>query len=66
MVSEEPTREVVKRLTAAGFTRIDAKGSHGKWRHPSGANVTINDGSRKISPGVVRKVNQAIEQSEGK
>jgi predicted RNA binding protein YcfA (HicA-like mRNA interferase family) len=53
MVKEEPTRKITKRLKAAGFTRTDAEGSHGKWTHLSGARVSIPDGHRTISPGVV-------------
>lgn len=60
MVKEEPTREAVKRLRKAGFSRTEAEGSHAKWIHPSGPWVTLPDGHRTISPGVVRKVNQAI------
>jgi len=63
VVKEEPTRKITKRLKAAGFTRIDAEGSHGKWTHPSGAQVSIPDGHRSISPGVVRQVNNAITAS---
>jgi predicted RNA binding protein YcfA (HicA-like mRNA interferase family) len=60
VVKEEPTRKIAKRLKAAGFTRTDAEGSHGKWTHPFGAQVSIPDGHRTISPGVVRQVNNAI------
>jgi predicted RNA binding protein YcfA (HicA-like mRNA interferase family) len=60
VVKEEPTRKITKRLKAAGFARTDAEGSHGKWTHPSGAQVSIPDGHRTISPGVVRQVNNAI------
>lgn len=63
MVKEEPTRKVLRRLRDAGFTPVDAKGSHTKWVHPSGAKVTIPDAHRNISPGVVRQVNTAIDQS---
>jgi predicted RNA binding protein YcfA (HicA-like mRNA interferase family) len=65
VVSEEPARSVVKRLKQAGFVPTDAKGSHTKWTHPCGVTVIVPDGHRMISPGVVRKVNSAIEQSEG-
>lgn len=60
MVKEEPSRDVIKRLLEAGFTRSNAQGSHAKWSHPLGARVTLPDGHRKISPGVVRQVNKAI------
>lgn len=66
MVAEEPTRKVVKRLKDAGFIETDAKGSHTMWKHPSGATISVPTGHRTISPGVVRKVNQAITQSKEK
>jgi predicted RNA binding protein YcfA (HicA-like mRNA interferase family) len=66
MVSEEPTRKIVKRLKAAGFIRTDAEGSHAKWEHPSGASVIVPDGHRMISPGVVRQINKAITEATGK
>jgi predicted RNA binding protein YcfA (HicA-like mRNA interferase family) len=66
MVSEEPTRKIIKRLRDAGFTETDAKGSHTKWAHPSGANVVVPTGHRTISKGVVRQVNNAIQQSQEK
>lgn len=60
MVSEEPTRDVIKRLKDASFVLVS------KWRHPSGAWVPVPISHRKVSPGVVRKVNRAIEDSKGK
>jgi predicted RNA binding protein YcfA (HicA-like mRNA interferase family) len=66
VVSEEPTRKLVKRLKAAGFVRSEASGSHGRWRHPSGPMVIVPDGHRTISPGVVRQVNQAITEAQKK
>jgi predicted RNA binding protein YcfA (HicA-like mRNA interferase family) len=60
VVSEEPTRNVVRRLKKAGFIRTEASGSHGRWQHPSGPMVFVPDGHRTISPGVVRQVNEAI------
>lgn len=63
MVKEEPTRAVVKRLKEAGFIRTSTDGRHSKWSHPSGVWVPVPDSHRTISPGVVRKVNQAIQQA---
>jgi predicted RNA binding protein YcfA (HicA-like mRNA interferase family) len=63
VVSEEPTRKLVKRLKKAGFVRTEASGSHGRWQHPSGPLVFVPDGKRIISPGLVRDVNQAIAQA---
>lgn len=64
MVKEEPTRSVTKRLKDAGFKRTSTDGRHSKWTHPSGAWIPLPDSHRTISPGVVRKVNQAIEDSK--
>lgn len=60
MTSEEPTRNVVKRLKKAGFVRTPGHGSHSRWRHPSGIVVTVPDGHRTITPGVVRIINKTI------
>jgi predicted RNA binding protein YcfA (HicA-like mRNA interferase family) len=56
---------VVKRLKAAGFERVSTDGRHSKWQHPSGVWVPVPDSHRTISPGVVRKIDKAIEESEG-
>jgi predicted RNA binding protein YcfA (HicA-like mRNA interferase family) len=64
VVKEEPTRSITKRLKEAGFTRTSTDGRHSKWSHPSGAWVPVPDSHRTISPGVVRKVNKAIEDSQ--
>jgi predicted RNA binding protein YcfA (HicA-like mRNA interferase family) len=66
VVKEEPTRTVIKRLKAAGFTRTSTDGRHSKWTHPSGAWVPVPDSHRTISPGVLRKINNAIKESEGR
>jgi predicted RNA binding protein YcfA (HicA-like mRNA interferase family) len=66
MAKPEKTRDIVRRLRDAGFTPTDAKGSHTKWTHPSGASVTVATGHRTISAGVVRKIDNAIEQNKGK
>jgi predicted RNA binding protein YcfA (HicA-like mRNA interferase family) len=64
VVGEESTRTVTKRLRKAGFSPTDAAGSHTKWIHPLGPAVVIPDGHRRISPGVVRQVNKAINEAE--
>ncbi len=53
------------RLHKAGFVKTDASGSHTKWSHFSGAYVVVPTGHRKISPGVVRQVDNAIARSKG-
>jgi predicted RNA binding protein YcfA (HicA-like mRNA interferase family) len=64
VVSEEPTRAIIRRLRKAGFARTDAEGSHAKWIHPPGPWVSIPDGHRTISPGVIRQVDKAIAEAE--
>jgi predicted RNA binding protein YcfA (HicA-like mRNA interferase family) len=64
VVKEQPTRTVTKRLRKAGFSPTAAAGSHTKWLHPLGPSVSIPDGHRTISPGVVRQVNNAIAEAE--
>ncbi|WP_082274605.1 type II toxin-antitoxin system HicA family toxin [Mycobacterium innocens] len=64
MVNEEPTRKITKRLRDAGFTRTSTDGCHSKWTHPSGVWVAVPDSHRTISPGVVRKINNAITESQ--
>ncbi|MGB8505796.1 type II toxin-antitoxin system HicA family toxin [Mycobacterium sp.] len=65
-MKEEPTRSVIKRLKEAGFTRISTDGRHSKWTHRSGVWVPVPDSHRAISPGVVRKINKAIDESRRK
>jgi predicted RNA binding protein YcfA (HicA-like mRNA interferase family) len=65
MVSEQPTRVMVKRLRKAGFTPSSTRGSHTKWIAPNGVDsVSIPDGHKTISPGVVRQIDKAIEESK--
>jgi predicted RNA binding protein YcfA (HicA-like mRNA interferase family) len=66
VVKSESTRQVAKRLKEAGFTRVSTDGRHSKWRHPSGAWVPVPDSHKTISPGVVREVNNAIDESKRK
>ena len=66
MVKAESTRSVTKRLREAGFVRTSTDGRHSKWTHSSGVWVPVPDRHRTISPGVVRKINNAIKQSKGK
>lgn len=66
MAKGQKTRDVVRRPQAAGFTRTSSVGSHSKWVHPSGVRISVPDGHRAISPGVVRKIDNAINESEQK
>ncbi len=65
MIASAPTREVVKQLTAAGFTKRDGKGSHTNWTCRHGRySVPVPTGHRTISPGVRHKVNAAIKNCQ--
>ena len=66
MVSEQPTRTMVKRLKDAEFTNARTVGSHSMWVHPSGVQIPVPDGHRTISPGVVRQIDKAIAEATGK
>ncbi|BBZ03915.1 hypothetical protein MCHIJ_33520 [Mycolicibacterium chitae] len=61
MIAPAPTREIVKQLKKAGFTRRDGKGSHGMWTCAHDRySISLVDGHRPISPGVRRQVDAAI------
>lgn len=64
MVSEQPTRKVVRDFKKAGWTKAPQQpsGSHTKWQCPSLTHTfPLPDGHRHISPGVVRKAYEALE-----
>jgi predicted RNA binding protein YcfA (HicA-like mRNA interferase family) len=63
MVSDEPTRKILKELREAGFSPTRKRGSHTWWQHQSGKGVSVPDGHRKISPGLVREIRKAIEEA---
>lgn len=61
MIAPAPTREIVKQLKGAGFTKRDGKGSHTVWSCPHNRyRTTVDTGHRTISPGVRRQVDAAI------
>ncbi len=62
MVSEQPTRVVVRRLRDAGYIPIRTVRSHTVWMNDK-VTVSIPDGHRTISPGVVRRVDKAIREA---
>ncbi|MGU3438286.1 type II toxin-antitoxin system HicA family toxin [Actinomycetes bacterium M1A6_2h] len=65
MVSDQPTRTVVKALKAAGFSSVRTVGSHSTWVSVDGrVKVTVPDGHRTISPGVYRKILAAIKEAQ--
>jgi predicted RNA binding protein YcfA (HicA-like mRNA interferase family) len=63
MVSELPTRKVTKMLRQAGWEPVRTVGSHTLWRSAGGnRTLTVPDGHRSISPGVVRQILKALEE----
>lgn len=65
MVTEQPTRKVVKALRAAGFSSVRTVGSHSTWVSADGVvKVTVPDGHRTISPGVYRKILAAMKEAQ--
>lgn len=60
MVSEQPTRKVVKQMREAGWVPLRTVGSHTTWQSPTGATFTLPDGHRTISPGVYRQLLKAL------
>lgn len=63
MVSEQPTRKVVKQMRDAGWMPLRTVGSHTVWQSPTGATFTLPDGHRTISPGVYRKLLKALDEN---
>jgi predicted RNA binding protein YcfA (HicA-like mRNA interferase family) len=54
---------MVKVLNAAGFTPLRTRGSHTVYGKGS-VTVTVPDGHKTISPGVVRQIIKAIEEAK--
>ncbi|KAE8126326.1 MULTISPECIES: type II toxin-antitoxin system HicA family toxin [Bifidobacterium] len=55
-------RDLIRLLERAGFSSRQGKGDHEVWSNGS-ISITITQ-SREISPGLTRKVLQAIERSK--
>ncbi|WP_072687022.1 type II toxin-antitoxin system HicA family toxin [Rhodococcus marinonascens] len=64
MIAEQPAKKIQKQLRAAGFTPGRKSGSHTFWTGPNGVSISVPDGHRTISPGVVRKIDKAIAASK--
>jgi predicted RNA binding protein YcfA (HicA-like mRNA interferase family) len=63
VIAPVPTREIVKLLKKAGFTKRDGKGSHTVWTCRHGRyRVSVDTGHRSISPGVRRQVDAAMKR----
>ena len=65
MVTAQPTQKIHQRLRKAGFVVARrAGGSHTVWTGPNNTKITLPDGHREISPGVVRQVDKVIRASQ--
>lgn len=63
MVSEEPTRKMVKELKSGGWQVIRTDGRHTVYVCPCGSHTfPLPESHRSISPGVVRKCRNAIKE----
>jgi len=63
MVSEQPTRKMVKELKDAGWTVIRSDGRHTVYGCPCGKHTfPLPQSHKTISAGVVRKCRKAIEE----
>lgn len=63
MVSEQPTRKVIRELRNAGFVPVRRHGSHTVYA-VGAVSVTVPDGHRMISPGVYRQIMKKIEEAQ--
>jgi predicted RNA binding protein YcfA (HicA-like mRNA interferase family) len=67
MVSEQPTRKMVRLFSKADWQPLRTVGSHTMWGCPCGKHqFVLPDGHNTISPGVVRKAMKALGECEGK
>ena len=55
---------MVKLLRQAGWTPGKTVGSHTKWYSPDGRTLSIPDGHKMTSPGLVRQIQKAIEDTK--
>jgi predicted RNA binding protein YcfA (HicA-like mRNA interferase family) len=61
MVSEQPTRKMVREFKDAGWSPVRTVGSHTVYECATGEHsFSLPDGHKTISPGVVRKARQAL------
>lgn len=65
MVTEQPTRKMIKEFRSAGWIALRTDGSHTVYSCPCGKHqFLLPDGHRTISPGVVRKARKIITECE--
>lgn len=62
MVSEQPTRKVLRLLKRSGWRALRTVGSHTTWEGPNGTTFTLPDGHSTISPGVYRNLLKALDE----
>ncbi|WP_443193200.1 type II toxin-antitoxin system HicA family toxin [Microbacterium sp. KHB019] len=62
MVSEQPTRRVIRVLKRSGWRPLRTVGSHTTWEGPNGTAFTLPDGHKTISPGVYRNLLKAMDE----
>lgn len=66
MVSEEPTRKMIREFKSAGWNEVSTDGRHTKFGRPCGSHTfPLPTTHRIVSPGVVRKARKAIEGCKG-
>ncbi len=66
MVSEQPTRKMVKEFKDAGWSVARTDGRHTVYGCSCGKHTfALPDSHKTISPGVVRKARKAISECEG-
>ena len=65
MIAEQPTRKALRDLTKAGWKRKRTIGSHSVWVcRDDEHQVTVPDGHKTISAGVLRQISKALESCE--
>jgi predicted RNA binding protein YcfA (HicA-like mRNA interferase family) len=63
MVSDQPTRKVLRLLKDAGFVAVRTAGSHTTYQNGAVA-VSVPDGHKTISPGVYRQILRKIQEAK--
>jgi len=50
------SREVLQKLSQAGFVKISQRGSHIKMRHPDGRMTIVPHPEKDLPPGTLRNI----------
>ena len=64
LVKAMPTKRAIALLTSKGWVLVRTRGSHSVWKSPRGRQFTLPDRHREISPGVVRHLLNALEETD--